>query len=115
MAYFKVKSAGLLALIVAFGLLGPQSQASCISDGLKQIVQEREPAVSAEIARLETILAKLTPEGIRAGEKVKIVMAGVELGKVPGLLAEDGKPLNIAAGGVSAVMNDVANSCDLSK
>jgi len=50
----------------------------------------------------------LSLEGHRPdSEGVHIVMAALEVGKIPGLKTTDGKPLDSSAGGISTVLNDV--------
>jgi glycosyltransferase involved in cell wall biosynthesis len=72
----------------------------------------RSPAqnqLSAEFERLEKTLNHLTEDGsVSSGEGSKVVMAAIELGNIKGLKNLAGKPLNLSAGGVSAVMNDIA-------
>ncbi len=90
---------------------GALSQATCIESSLKTELRVglrpelRSP--SREFTRLRTLLSKLSPEGVRSGKKVNIVMGAVELGEVPDLTTVAGKPLNIAAGGISTVINDM--------
>jgi glycogen synthase len=79
---------------------------------LKKVVRGKSkvlPQTLTEFVRWDGVLAKLTEDEAVSAEKpgVKVVMAALEIGKVAGLKTIDGKAVNIAAGGVATVMNDI--------
>ncbi len=110
-----------LAVVLVLGTSawsGDKNRTSCIEAALStrlanvSSIQADKTEVSVE-QRLQRILAQLEPgHPLRTGTShsepgVKVVMAAVELGAIPGLKTTTGVPLNISAGGAAVVLNDI--------
>ncbi len=99
----------LLVSVPVFSAQNPQ--ATCAVDQLSGelgSLTAHQAVDSYELKRADTILEKLSPTGAKKGKKLQVFLGAVEVGQIPGLKTLDGKPLNIAAGGISTWWNDMA-------
>jgi glycosyltransferase involved in cell wall biosynthesis len=94
-----------LGIVLASHIVVSETQASPAMKSCSAAFNE--PTAIERLNALMSVADRFAPlTEIPKGPRVRILMGAIEVGKVTGLTTTDGKPLNLAVGGIGTVMND---------